>query len=136
MKLDTLRSGPTVVTSTGTQTAASWSLATLTSGMSTGDVCYVDVVAGCFSVSAANYSALVALTVAVGLNAGPTYALGAVSYSQPNAGSGNTPGDVTGGGMWDSMTLDQSSGTLRLRVTFSVHTQGFTCYALANTLGP
>lgn len=139
MRLDDIRSGPTVVSATGaptTVTAATWPLATLMSGNANGDVVYVDVVAGCFSVSAPNYSALAALTVAIGLSAGPTYSLGSVSYSQPNAGSGNTPGDVTGGGMWDSMTLDQSGGNLRLRVTFNVHTQGFTCYALANTLGP
>ena len=130
-KLDTLRSGPTVVTASGTQTAASWSLATITSGNANGDVVYVDVIAACFS--AFNYSCLLGLTVAVGLSAGPTYSLGAVSISQVNRASGTA---TNYDAMFDSITLDQSGGNLRLRVTFATFTQGFTCYALANTMGP
>jgi hypothetical protein len=136
MKDDAIRSGPTAVTASATQTAGSWALATLMIGNANSDVVYVEVLAACLSTGAANYSALVKLTVAVGLAAGPTYSLGAVSYSQLNAGSGNTPSDLTGGGMWDSMTLDQSGGNLRLRVTFGTHTQPFTCYAIATTIGP
>ena len=130
-KLDKVRSGPNAVTASGTQTAASWSLATLLSGNANGDTVYVDVVAGCFS--AFNYSCLLDLTVAIGLSAGPTYSLGAVLVNQLNRASGvATIYDA----MFDAITLDQSGGNLRLQVTFTSHTQGFTCYATASTIGP
>ena len=130
-KLDQLRSGPTAVTSSGTQTAGSWSLATLMSGNANGDTVYVDVLVACFS--AFNYSCLLELTVAVGLSAGPTYSLGSVLVTQLNRASGvATNYDA----MFDSITLDQSGGNLRLQVTFTSHTQGFNCYATASTIGP
>jgi hypothetical protein len=127
INLGSIRSGPTTVVgdATTTMTLASVALSSVTSGMANGDVCHVDIVVSL--TSTADYSALVTLTVAVGLSAGPTYTLGSVTTQSLNSGPSGTP--VNSG-----LTVDQNSGNLRVRAVLGSIT--VIARGVYNTIGP
>ncbi len=131
-RLESYRLGKTAVTSAGgTQTIGSVSLATLTSGMTTNHLLYVDTVIAlfCEDDQADVYAILVTLTTPIRYSStGPTYFIGQTSYSVINIGSGDEVDYFTG------ITLDQSGGNLRVRITPGVH--NLQAYAVLNTFSP
>lgn len=116
--------------------AASWSLATITNGLTDGYLCYVQVVAALFdstggstsgATGAANYSSLISAYACIKYNStGPTYDLSSIGTTTIHAG--------TAGNMIDSFTLVQTGGNLKLKVVQTSNGEPFVCYALLTTI--
>lgn len=135
-RLESYRLGPTEALSGEANTVIGQvSLATLTSGMTSGDQIFVDViVAGFCNTEGDNtaYGAFITLTAIIKYNStGPTYTLGNVASSTisvTSSGGGTTLTDI-----FTSATLDMSGGNLRLVVECPTLVDVF---AVMNTIAP
>lgn len=128
-----MRGGPVTVSYDPAATIARFSLAELAAGLSNGDVFYVEVIT--LGYLDQTYGGMAACYVPIQVGAG-TYTLGDVWYFDLADASGNALGGGTLSGVWDSLTLDQSGGDLRVEVTKLSNNSTMVLICVATTFGP
>jgi len=128
-----MRGGPVSIGPTAGSTLARFSLDELASGLLINDCFWVEVVVWGFETF--SYAGSAACYVPVQVGAG-VYFLGTVSYIDLYDASGAGLGGGTGGNMWDSLSLDQSGGDLRVEIVKSTLTDTCLFFVVATTFGP